>query len=98
MSNARQGPGRPLINGGSSKSFVAPPTAKTPPTSTRRSSSGPDLGPTTNNGESRCCDRCEDQVASKYCVECAIPLCDSCIQDLHKKGRWAEHQIVPLVE
>jgi late competence protein required for DNA uptake (superfamily II DNA/RNA helicase) len=50
---------------------------------------------TPSNGKVTC-DRCETAQATKKCVECAVPLCDTCTADLHKKGKWVEHNIVAI--
>jgi len=37
------------------------------------------------------CDRCDDENATKFCVECDAPLCAQCSTDLHLKGKWVAH-------
>lgn len=47
------------------------------------------------------CNFCEDSDARRavwFCKECASQLCDPCSAQLHSRGKWKSHQIVPAEE
>jgi len=47
------------------------------------------------------CNFCEDSDARRavwFCKECASQLCDPCSAQLHSRGKWKNHQLMPAEE
>eukprot|EP00164_Ancoracysta_twista_P000734 GFYU01000964.1.p1 GENE.GFYU01000964.1~~GFYU01000964.1.p1 ORF type:complete len:311 (+),score=105.82 GFYU01000964.1:120-1052(+) len=42
------------------------------------------------------CGQCEEQPASLHCQQCDEDMCKDCAEDLHKKGKMKQHEIVPI--
>eukprot|EP01118_Nematostelium_gracile_P007999 TRINITY_DN2627_c0_g1_i1.p1 TRINITY_DN2627_c0_g1~~TRINITY_DN2627_c0_g1_i1.p1 ORF type:complete len:221 (+),score=31.01 TRINITY_DN2627_c0_g1_i1:53-715(+) len=56
----------------------------------------PRVPPAANKPGASLCDRCQEVTATKYCENCEVPLCEQCQKDLHAKGKWMSHTIIPL--
>ena len=42
------------------------------------------------------CAECEKQDATKWCVVCDDPFCNTCWEDLHRRGNRARHPFCPI--
>eukprot|EP01119_Soliformovum_irregulare_P008117 TRINITY_DN2100_c0_g1_i2.p1 TRINITY_DN2100_c0_g1~~TRINITY_DN2100_c0_g1_i2.p1 ORF type:complete len:1527 (-),score=404.68 TRINITY_DN2100_c0_g1_i2:155-4735(-) len=55
------------------------------------------LAPTISSNDLTTCSRCDTEVATIVCHQCAESLfCNSCALDIHAKGKWKTHEYVAL--
>ncbi|KEG05881.1 putative zinc finger protein [Trypanosoma grayi] len=55
-----------------------------------------DTGDNATTEQQALCGICEEADAKNYCVPCGFPLCESCQQSSHQRGRYRAHEVVPL--